>query len=143
MECNPKHYNGSRATQRRALRELWSIVFFSDPKIVTCGIPQGSILGPLLFLLYINDFPNSNLVSTVRMYADDTSLTYASSSPDELQHAINHDLKNVLVWLNSNSLSLNITKTKWMYLGIRHKLGLLPEDDLNINMIAGCQIQSV
>ena len=75
------------------------------------------------------------------MYADYTSLTYASSSPDELQHAINHDLKNVLVWLNSNRLSLNIKKTKWMYLGIRHKLGLLPED-LNIN-IAGCQIQSV
>ena len=97
---------------------------FSDAKIVTCGIPQGSILGPLLFLLYLNDLPNSNLVSTVRMYADDTSLTYASSSPDDLSHAINDDLKNVLVWLNSNRLSLNITKTKCMFLGTRNKLGL-------------------
>ena len=113
----------------------------SDSNIVTCGIPQGSILGPLLFLLYINDLPNSNLVSNVRMYADDTSLTYASSSPDELSHTINNDLKNVHVWLNANRLSLNTTKTKCMFLGTRHKLGLLPENpDISIN---GCQIERV
>ena len=50
---------------------------------------EGSIIGPLLFLLYVNNLPNSNLVSKVRMYADDTRLTYASSSPGDLSHSMN------------------------------------------------------
>ena len=66
-------------------RTLINSVLSYPSKIVTCGIPQGPILGRLLFLLYINDLPNSNCVSTVRMYADD-------ASPDELSYAINHDL---------------------------------------------------
>ena len=66
-------------------RTLINSVLSYPSKIVTCGIPQGPILGRLLFLLYINDLPNSNCVSTARMYADD-------ASPDELSYAINHDL---------------------------------------------------
>ena len=100
----------------------------SDSKTIKCGIPQGSILGPLLFLLYINDLPNANLVSNVRMYADDTSLTYAASDSDELIQTINRDLANVHDWLNANKLSLNITKTKCMFLGTRQKLDQIPED---------------
>ena len=100
----------------------------SDSKTTKCGIPQGSILGPLLFLLYINDLPNANLVSNVRMYADDTSLTYAASDSDELIQTINRDLANVHDWINANKLSLNITKTKCMFLGTRQKLDQIPED---------------
>ena len=75
------------------------------------------------------------------MYADDTSLTYASNSLDELSHTINNDLKNVHAWLSANRLSLNITKTKCMFLGTRQRLDLIPENpDISIN---GCQIERV
>ena len=56
----------------------------SKTSFISCGAPQGSILGSLLFQLYINDLPNCNLLSDVRMYADETNLTFASKDPNEL-----------------------------------------------------------
>ena len=91
-------------------------------------MPQGSILGPLLFLLYIKDLPNCNLVSDVRMYADDTNLTFASSDPNELFSSMTHDLGNLKLWLDTNRLSLNVLKTKCMFTGTRQKISLLPSD---------------
>jgi retron-type reverse transcriptase len=68
----------------------------SDTKLVRCGIPQGSILGPLLFLIYINDLPNSLEYSSTRMFADDTTLTVSGKSiQGYVEVAINHDLTNV------------------------------------------------
>ena len=91
-------------------------------------MPQGSILGPLLFLLYMNDLPNCNLLSDVRMYADDTNLTFASSDPEELFSSLTHDLSNLKQWLDSNRLSLNVLKTKCLFTGTRHKISLLPSE---------------
>ena len=78
----------------------------SETSFISCGVPQGSILGPLLFLLYINDLPNCNLLSDVRMYADDTNLTFASKDPNELFSSLTPDLGNLKHWLDSNRLSL-------------------------------------
>ncbi|CAB4042195.1 Hypothetical predicted protein, partial [Paramuricea clavata] len=65
----------------------------SDSVPVACGVPQGSSLGPLLFLIYINDLPNCLDHTTARMFADDTSISYASDSAKELQNVINTELK--------------------------------------------------
>ncbi|CAB4001579.1 Hypothetical predicted protein, partial [Paramuricea clavata] len=83
----------------------------SGTKLVTCGIPQGSILGPLLFLIYINDLLNSLEYSSTRMFADDTTLTVSGKSIHDVEVAINHDLTNVKQWLSANRLSLNLVKT--------------------------------
>ena len=100
----------------------------SETSRIRCGVPQGSILGPLLFLLYINDLPNCNLLPDVRMYADDTNLTFASSDPEELFSSLTHDLNNLKQWLDSNRLSLNVLKTKCLFTGTRHKISLLPSE---------------
>ena len=73
---------------------------------VTCGDRQGSSLGPLLFLIYINDLPNSLNYATQRMFADDTSVNYASNSAEELQNVINSELESRNKWLITNKLSL-------------------------------------
>ena len=99
-----------------------------------CGIPQGTILGPLLFLLYINDLPNCLTNSYPRMYADDTHLTYADKDVNIIQSCLNEDLLNISKWLIANKLTLNMSKTEFMLIGSRQKLNTLTASPvLNIN----------
>ena len=86
----------------------------SDFCNVTCGIPQGSILGPFLFTIYIIDLPSCNLFSTPRMYADDTTLTTSAEDPCVLEHKMNYDMNLIQSWLSANKLTLNVKKTKYM-----------------------------
>ena len=88
---------------------------------INIGVPQGSCLGPLLFLLYINDLPQAVKNSKVAMYADDTSISYRSDDIHKLQEAMNKDLTTVAEWLKGNKLSLNVAKTKAMVISTKQK----------------------
>ena len=85
----------------------------SDTHPITCGVPQGSVLGPLLFLTYINDFGHCLEKLEVQHYADDTVI-FHSHVPNDVQtsNIINEDLNNVKDWCIENKLSLNAKKTK-------------------------------
>ena len=85
------------------------------------GVPQGSCLGPLLFLIYINDLPRSVQGSRMSMYADDTSICHQSSDIAQLNGAINSDLVLVEKWLKGNKLSLNVMKAHAMLISTKPK----------------------
>lgn len=89
----------------------------SSPKTIKCGVPQGSILGPLLFILYINDLPNCLEYSKPGMFADDTYITTTGSSLTQVIQLVNSDLGNISEWLLANRLSLNVAKTEQMFIG--------------------------
>ena len=79
---------------------------------VTCGVPQGSTLGPLLFLIYINDFRFSLDKCIASHFADDTCISYSSSKLKTIETIMNSELKRASEWLVSNRLSLNVKKSK-------------------------------
>ena len=94
----------------------------SENRPLACGIPQGTILGPLLFLIYINDLPNCLQYSQPRMYADDTNLPFASNSINNIEIKLNDDLVRVNEWLIANKLTLNSSKTEFMLIRSRQRL---------------------
>ena len=86
----------------------------SQVKNVSCGVPQGSVLGPLLFLIYINDLPNISKILDFYLFADDTNIYFEAESPEKLETVLNKELKQLHTWLIVNRLSLNIEKTNFV-----------------------------
>ena len=81
---------------------------------IVCGVPQGSILGPLLFLIYVNDLCKASNKLTPIMFADDTNLFMSNKNIKQPFSDMNTELENVNIWLKANKLSLNVDKTKYM-----------------------------
>lgn len=94
----------------------------SSTSPLNCGVPQGSIIGPLLFLIFINDLPNCLSLGSPRMYADDTNVTFAASDMLGLETQIITELKSINLWLKPNKLSLNMAKTEFMVISSRQKM---------------------
>jgi hypothetical protein len=86
----------------------------SDAVNVQLGVTQGSVLGPLLFILYINDIKNVLRYSKLNLFADDTLLYIAADTLDEAVNKMNDDLMSLFQWLALNKLKLNVQKTKYM-----------------------------
>ena len=86
----------------------------SDKLPITCGVPQGSILGPILFLLYINDICSTSKVFKFILFAGDTNIFCTRKYRKEVDNLLNSELCNLNKWFEVNKLTLNITKTKYL-----------------------------
>jgi hypothetical protein len=102
----------------------------SDPQFIQYGVPQGSILGPLLFIIYINDLPSVIQNCSIQLYADDTLLFFSSNSVTLIESTLSGDLNRIISWLNRNFLFLNHSKTKIMLIGTHQRLAKV--DSFNI-----------
>ena len=94
----------------------------SDMKTLTCGVPQGSVLGPLLFLIYVNDLPNISDKLRFFLFADDTNIYYDSHDLIELEKTVNQELRKLSQWLNINRLALNVGKTNFVIFRANKKI---------------------
>ena len=102
----------------------------SDLKDIVCGIPHGSILGPLLFILYVNDIIYTSNVLNFILFADGNTILY--SHKDLSSSIINEELKEVSNWFKANKLSVNDSKTNYMILGTPHMTSRKTSDNSNI-----------
>ena len=95
----------------------------SNYEMIVCGIPQGSTLGPLLFLLYINDLTNCSKKLSFRIFADDTNMFYTSDKLHHLETVMNEELKLVFEYCIINKLSINLAKTNYMLISSSRSSG--------------------
>lgn len=100
----------------------------SSKRDIKIGVPQGSNLRPLLFILYINDLPNCLSNSIPALFADDTNITTSGSSIEDIRIKLNNQLDKLHHWLLANKLSLNVSKTEYMIIGSRQRLTQISTD---------------
>ena len=113
---------------------------FSEPEFIATGVRQGSILGPMLFVMYVNDLANVVCNCSILMYADDTVLFFANPDISVIQEKLNDDLSLMGTWLRDNCLFLNTSKTESMVFGTHARLARVCEFNITIN---GCPIKRV
>ena len=102
----------------------------SSSQTISCGIPQGSTLGPLLFLLYINDLPNCSSKLSFRIFADDANMFYTSNNLHNLEFVMNDELKSEVKYCAINKLSTNFLKTNFIL--VSSSCGSINVDNIKI-----------
>ena len=104
----------------------------SSPLELKVGVPQGSILGPTLFSIYINDLPLSLNKAEVDIYPDETTIWSSGNTCEEIQQKLQDTLKNVESWFKANGMVPNTTKTKQLLVGTVQKLCHADKDSLDL-----------
>ncbi len=120
----------SYLSKRKQVVKLGSI--FSDFGYIKSGVPQGSVLGIILFLIYINDLCNANLKGNLTSFADDTALCYVEKSWTDIELAMNSDLEAIQWWFSNNNMLLSPEKTKYINFSLRE------EQEFNNDIIYKC-----
>lgn len=95
----------------------------SSSRNIVCGVPQGSILGPVLFLIYINSISELNICGKLILFADDTTLIYFDKNPNNIEKLMQSDLSQISHWLNEHKLTLNFKKSSYMFIDKKPLLG--------------------
>ncbi len=101
---------------------------------ISMGVPQGSILGPLLFLIFVNDLPDAVEECSTNLYADDTTIYSADADPAVLGARVEGDLGRVAGWINSNGLRMNVAKTQLMVLSRKGKRACGDADSVQVKV---------
>ena len=105
----------------------------SNNQSVLCGVPQGSVLGPLFFILYVNDVKNAVKSADIQLYADDTVIYVSGKNTVDAISKVQPELDKFSKWCTENKLSLNVSKTKLMTFGTRHKVKMAENAMVNMN----------
>ena len=106
----------------------------SESQQIKCGVPQGSILGPLMFILYVNDMPTCFTKCDVNIYADDTAFYFASNDLSTIKNVLKCELKSVFEWLCANKLSLHIGKTNSLLICSKQKRQHIVNTNLSLDL---------
>ena len=131
LDDNSLNWFKSYLSSRQQVTSIDNTLSSSLP--VSVGVPQGSILGPLLFIIYINDMPNIVKHCKILLYADDTLLYYSSKSACDIEKYVNEDLNLISQLLDQNLLTLNCKKSKFVLFGSNSRLKSFTNISIHVN----------